>query len=81
MLFNNTIKYGLLAVLFLISFNIFPQNDAPSIDYAADPSYSADAAYVDSLVKQALELKLYDDPYWKKLLHYSRTSRRKKSCR
>lgn len=70
MLFNNTIKYGLAAVLFLISFNIFPQNHTSSIEYVADPSYSADPAYVDSLVKKALDLKLYDDPYWKKLIHY-----------
>ena len=70
MLFNNTLKYGLAAVLFLISLNIFPQNQAPSIEYVADPAYSADPAYIDSLVKKALDLKLYDDPYWKKLLHY-----------
>ena len=70
MLFNNTTKYGLVAVLFLMSLNIFPQNQATSIEYVADPSYSADPAYVDSLVKKALDLKLYDDPYWKKLLHY-----------
>ena len=70
MQFNNSVKYGLTAVLFLMSLNIFPQNQAPSIEYVPNPSYSADQDYVDSLVKKALDLKLYDDPYWKKLLHY-----------
>lgn len=65
MLFSKLVKYGLAAVLFLISsLNISAQ------DYIPDPNYRPDTRYAEELVSKAFEMRLYDDPYWKKLLHY-----------
>jgi hypothetical protein len=59
------VKYGVLAVLFLISgFPLFSQEQAKP--------YTPDTQYVDGILKKAKVLGLSRDPYWLRLLHYSR---------
>jgi len=58
-------KYGLLTVLFYIFFeiNVLPQ---------VLPSKEDRESYINSLVQRAADMELYNDPYWRLLLHYKR---------
>ena len=63
--FSSFIRYGLLAVLFYIFFetNIFPQELSPEDEQEN---------YINALIQKAAEMELYNDPYWRLLLHYKK---------
>jgi hypothetical protein len=60
------LKYGIIAVLFLIIFT--PGPGVFGLDQAS--AYVPDNEYVESLVRKSKEMRLGDDPYWHRLLHY-----------
>lgn len=60
---NKTLKYGLWAVLFL-TVCVFPAS--------GEDRYIPDPEYIESLVRKAESLRLYDDSYWLRLCHYKR---------
>lgn len=62
---NVKVKYGVYAVLFLISgwgFRLYGQDTSV---------YTPDPAYIESVVQKAKAMNLGSDPYWHRLLHYA----------
>ena len=59
------IRYGLLAVLFYLFFeiNAFPQAF----------SEGGQENYINVLIQKAADMELYNDPYWHLLLHYKKS--------
>lgn len=60
-------KYGVIAVLFLII------TSGISAEVPDSAVYIPDDKYVQKLVDEAVSQKLFDDPYWIRLLHYRKT--------